>query len=291
MKNIFRNIIASVIMVLPLAACTEDADRPDAAGLPQASEINTEITVDNTTNEVTFELKNEECYPIWIFTEPDGKTTTSTVNGLKKLYASKGTFSVEVKMGNKNGISAESVTRSFTVENQLVDEEMMKNLCGATTQQTGSKTWVWNSTAQGHLGCGPSGSATGCDWYSAAPGEKAGAGIYDNTFTFASDFTYTFDPGQSGNVLVNVGCTSFPGYSGTEDYTVPVQVQNTSWEFAYEGENVYIVLPAGTLMGYVPGNTIYDNPKFRIAECSEGKLVLISDDGTISWRYEFVPQN
>lgn len=147
------------------------------------------------------------------------------------------------------------------------------------------KTWRISKDEQGHLGCGEPGS-DGLGWFSAAPNEKQGTGLYDDEITFTADGTYTYSPGADGLVFVNNGCTVFQDNPGNgEDFDAAAQQQTAQYEIKGEGNNVYLVLPAQTQFPYISCDNQYNTPKFRIESITGSKLVLVYDDGTIAWHY------
>ncbi len=279
MRNILSYLFGITCLVWMLAGCSpEDVRHPSQYGVPKATDMKIDIQVDQETNIVTFRINNPGNNPIWIF--DDGKK--STINGCTRLYSTAGTYSVEVKMSNADGISDGSVIQEFTINNTIVDfTPLYKKLAGDETKQ-----WVWDNEADGHLGCGPAGS-DGTEWYSAAPNDKAAFGLYDDIFTFGRDMSYVYNPGEGGTVYVNTGCSIYPEYNTTgEDFMVPVEEQATTWDITVEGNDMYLVFPAQTLFGYVPNDYIYNTPKFRILSLTENGLELVADDGTsIAWHY------
>jgi hypothetical protein len=122
MKRIYNYSKSLLVLLLViLSSCMEDYNNPSEGNVPLAADIDAEVMVNQETNEATFSLKNTGNYPVWIFTEASGKSY-STVNGLKKVYRKAGTYTVEVKLANSNGISDGSVIKTFVVENTLLNE-------------------------------------------------------------------------------------------------------------------------------------------------------------------------
>jgi hypothetical protein len=267
-----------------LSACApEDWTAPSPDGIPSAADIQDSITVDQTVNQVTFKMMNPRCYPIWIF---NGKTY-STVNGVSQIYAKAGTYNVEMKIGNANGISDGSITRQFTINNSIVDfSSFLTRLAG-----DGSKEWVIAYKDAGHLSCGDSGT-DGTNWYSAAANEKAAMGIYDDVITFSKDYSYTYDPGKGGTTYVNTSCTTVGGNPGDgKDYMLPTQKSTAQFSFDVDGDNVYLKLPAKTLFPYIPNDAFWSNPIFRIVKLTNDRMELISDNGQIAWHFILVTKS
>ncbi len=274
------------ITVFPVffSACSpEDVQSLSEDDIPAAADINATITVDQSINQVTFSIDNLKCYPIWIF---DGDEY-STVNGLTKIYSSAGTYRVEIKTGNSNGISDGSVTREFTIDNSLVDfSSLISRMAGDS-----SKEWVVASDEEGHISYGDTGT-DGTNLYSAAPNEKNGTGLYDDILTFSTDSVYTYDPGDGGTVLVNSGCSLFSEYNTTgSDYKVPVDKQTASYGFEVEGNDVFLTFPENTLFPYIPYDNSYYNPKFKIVKLTSDRMELIADNGSIAWHFILVTKS
>ena len=104
-------------MAAVLFACSpEQIESVDESKLPQASELDVTVSVDQTTNYVTFKLNNPGMMPVWIFEATDpiddasgakvtGKKYAYQQNDLKLRFRNEGTHTVEVKAMNRNGLS------------------------------------------------------------------------------------------------------------------------------------------------------------------------------------------
>lgn len=281
MKNIYSYLGSLLIILLTFAACKKDIARPVEEGIPLATDIDVDIAVNQELNQVTFTLKNKGVYPVWIF-EENSKTVYSTLNGFTRIYNTAGTYSVNVKIGNTNGISDGAITKTFTIDNSLVDFDKYIGLIAGN----GSKNWSIARKEVAHLACGPSGS-DGTGWWSASPNEKADWGLYDDVLTFTNDKNYTYNPGPGGTVYVNKGSSLFSQHNphNDADFMAPVSEQKTTYDFVGEGTDVFLTFPAQTLFPYIPFDQAYQTPKFKIVGISANKLELISDDGNIAWHY------
>ena len=279
MKNKSFYIGSLLLLLLVFTGChDDDYTRPSEAGIPLVTDLDVKIDVDQTLNQVTFSITNKKCMPVWIF---DGKTY-STVNGLKRIYARAGEYSVDIKVANANGISDGVITKSFTINNTIVDfSSYIKRMAGDD-----KKEWMIARNEAGHLGCGESGS-DGLGWWSASANEKAAWGLYDDVVTFATDKSYKYDPGAGGTVYVNTGCSIFGEYNTNDgnDFMATVSVQTAEYDFDIDGDDVYITLPAQTLFPYIPNDDIYNRPRYKIASISPSKLELVADNGEIAWHY------
>lgn len=118
MKNYIKTIALSLLAAGGAAAivsCSEDkVYEVNINDVPQAADYAdcVNITVDQETNYANFEFTGKGVYPVWII---DGKSYSSDF-AFSRYYRKAGEYSVEVKIGNANGISSGTITKSFTVD-------------------------------------------------------------------------------------------------------------------------------------------------------------------------------
>ena len=305
MKRIWQ-YIAIAALAISAAACKPEYPELSQAGLPQASQLDVTISVDQETNYVTFTMNTKGVVPVWIFGDQkiDGKTSKSysyTVNGISLRFRDEGEYAVEVKAYNANGISQGSLVKTFTLNNTYRDpfdpSPYIKAVSGGTSQ-----TWEWNHTENGHFGCGPVGNPLG--WWSCEAEGKKGF-LYDDTMTFDSEGQYTFDPGD-GQAYANKGSEyKTEAKTADEDYLFPTELKTSKYSFENNWneagiEEIYLVLESGSEMSYVPHKSAVEEPRYLVMESKPSdmkkKLQLMSTvftpdnpDG-ISWYYEFVPE-
>lgn len=149
-----------------------------------------------------------------------------------------------------------------------------------------SKTWVLDSEANGHIGCGPD-QANATGWWAAGPNEKAGFGLYDDEITFYADGKYVFNPGEDGKIYINKEVTAIgPGTTQSEDYDIDWTVQ----ESTYTLNGDVLTFPEGVVIGYVANNESVTNPTYVITENTEDKLVIVANFSGISWQYIYKPK-
>lgn len=149
-----------------------------------------------------------------------------------------------------------------------------------------SKTWVLDSEANGHIGCGPD-QANAAGWWAAGPNEKAGFGLYDDEITFYADGKYVFNPGADGKIYINKDVTAIgPGTTQSEDYDINWTVQ----ESTYTLNGDVLTFPEGVVIGYVANNESVTNPTYVITENTEDKLVIVANFSGISWQYIYKPK-
>ncbi len=303
MKRFFKYIAVALAMSLLALGCTPEILAPDQNKLPEASKLEAVITVDQTTNYVTFSVANADgLVPMWIFGEEqiDGKankTYAYTGSGVTLRIREAGEHSVELKAYNANGISVGSQICTFTLENTYRDPfdptPYMKAIAGE---------WQWNNEVDKHFGCGPN-LADPISWWGAGANEKADWSLYNDRMTFTADGKYSFNPGEDGKVYVNAGFTALGASPDGNDFLVDIPAYETTYAIennwnAAGIEEIWLVLPAQKNLSYIPNQTIYDNPRWLFNETKtsaikkELKLTCAeapNDDGTISWYYDFIP--
>ncbi len=308
MKKMVKYIVLAVATMFAVG-CTPDYPTLDESKLPLASELEVEIVVDQTTNMVTFTLKNEGLVPMWIFPEagkPDDnaakKAFSMTVNGYTARFRDAGTYSVEVKAYNTHGVSQGSINKEFTLENTYRDPFDQSKYMNAVAGE-----WMWNSAVDGHFGCG-SAVANPLDWWSCGANGKDGVGLYDDRMTFTADGKYTFNPGEGGTVYINWGANAlYPDlWDGTEtDYEVPMEEYTAGFHFENNWndagiEEIYLVLDEGANLSYIPHvEAVTTNTRYLVVDSKPAdmrkKLNMVwytatgNGGSAIAWKYEFVP--
>ena len=270
--------MGALALPFALSSCSpDDIEGLNENRLPLAAEAKVTVNVDQETNQVTFNMDGDGVYPVWYMTW-ESTNPYSTVNGYTKVVNAAGDYVLNYRVGNRNGLSQGMGSTTFHIDNSLVNFDMYLTMLSG-------KTWRIASGEAGHLGCGEPGT-DGLNWYSAQPDEKSAFGIYDDELTFSADYAYTYSPGEDGLMFVNNGCTGFTGNPGNgDDFDTPAETQSTTFQLVGEGDDVYLVLPAGTNFPYVSCDDQYSNPRFRIESITGSRLVLVYDNGSIAWHF------
>jgi len=275
------------LAALMVACSPQDIHHPSESEVPSAEGITPVVTVDDATNQVTFSLPDgvTGVIPVWEFQDKNGDYTVySARDDFQKIFASAGTYTVRLQIMNNAGLSPDYVDVTFTIKNTLVNyDKYVTFLAGGTSSS--SKQWRLKGEIDNHFGCGPSGT-TGLEWWAAKAYEKESTGIYEDRVTFTSDYGYTYDPGEDGNTFVNLNVTASPYISGqSEDYTFAVDAQTTTYSFEVEGDDLYLVLPSGTLFMYIPNDGFVSDTRFKVENANAKTLELVTDDGSIAWHF------
>lgn len=285
-------------VILAMTACSQESIfEPNPAGVPQASDYQIGISVDELNN---IELNILDAsgqnakgvYPVWYV---NGSTRPSTALTYRDLITIAGEYPVEMKVGNANGVSEGSVNSTIIVTKTIFDfTPYMKALTDGST-----KEWAVDGTKQGNMACGE-GPSNPTNWWNGEPGCKEAEGVYANILTFGytgaeTAGSYVYNPGESGTMYVNTGVHSLTGYEvnnpdDEQDFRVATEEVATEFTLSPEGANLYLVLPAHTPFPYIPSEDAFNNPKYRIANFSKNEITLVQDLSGISWQYIIAPK-
>lgn len=165
----------------------------------------------------------------------DGKpvkiNTSNVFNYAYALPTGNNTLTLTVSALGKAG-SMSTATQQMIIYRAFDPKpELVSMLTG-----TGTKKWRVDKDEAGNLGVGPADAMTG-EWWSAAPNEKAGLGIYDDIYSFTQStltFTHTTNNDLFGKKEYLVDFD--PSLTGDGDYTLtgPAAASYTE-KFGYDG--------------------------------------------------------
>ncbi len=284
---------------LAMTACSdEDYNLPVKSGIPQASDYQIGISVDDLNNVELNILTTDGqpatgVYPVWYV---NGSTRPSTTLTYRDLITIAGDYPVEMKVGNSNGVSEGSVNGTIVITKTIFDFGPYMTVL--TNGEGQSKEWGVDGSKQGNMACGPADNPTG--WWNGEAGCKEAEGVYQNSMTFVNTGnettgTYLFSPGSAGTVYVNTGVTALQGLTVNNpndgnDFRVAVDPQEATFTLSPEGANLYLVLPPHTLFPYIPSTEGFDSPKYRIISFNRNEIVLVQDLDGISWQYIIAPK-
>lgn len=260
-----------------LTACSpETFDEPKQSGIPSISNVDINMDIDQSVNQATFTVANmpQKTYPIWTI----NGTQYSTLNPTVWSNSKAGTYDVELRLGNSNGFSQGSVSKTFTFEKSQVDFTPYINRI--------SRTWRIDYAQSGHMGCGEPGS-DGSNWWSAAPNDKADWGVYDDRITFDASGSYNYNPGEGGTMYVNTGCSVFSEYNTNDgnDFMATVNEQTTSYSFDVDGEKIQLKLAPNSCFPYISADDQLANPVFTVSKLTNTEMVLLYEGNGITWRF------
>ena len=279
MNKIFKYIGSSLMVAMALTACSpETFDGPDQNGIPSVSGVDINLNVDQSVNQATFDVQNlpKGTYALWTV----NGNIYSTLNPMSWANSKAGTYDVELRLGNRNGFSQSSVTKTFTFDNSQVDLTPYINRI--------ARTWRINHTEVGHMGCGEPGT-DGSNWWSANPEDKADWGVYDDRITFTADGGYSYDPGDGGTMYVNTGCSIFSEYNTNDgqDFMAKVDPQEANYSFDVDGEKVILKLGANVQFPYISSDAQFANEVFTVVKLTNSEMILLYEGDGITWRFMF----
>ena len=110
--NKISSAIAILLLAMAFTACSpDDFKGADPNGIPTVSGIDFNITVDQETNQMIATYTPQPgTYPIWIL---DG-TSYSTLQEVGYKNSEAGTHTIELRLGNRNGISQTGIKKEYT---------------------------------------------------------------------------------------------------------------------------------------------------------------------------------
>ena len=279
MNKIFKYIGSSLMVAMALVSCSpESFDGPSQSGIPSIANVDIDMNVDQSVNQATFSVTNmpKGTYPIWVV----NGNQYSTLNPMNWSNSKAGTYDVELRLGNRNGFSQGSISKSFTFEKSQVDFTPYINRI--------SRTWRINYAESGHMGCGEPGT-DGSNWWSAGPNDKADWGVYDDRITFDANGGYTYNPGEGGTMYVNTGCSVFSEYNTNDgqDFMASVNEQKAPYSFDVDGDKILLKLEDYTYFPYISSDAQYAKPVFTVSKLTNTDMVLLYEGSGITWRFMF----
>jgi hypothetical protein len=244
----------------------------------------------NSDNIIVFTADNENVISVWDFgndTKSGGSTATGT-------YPNKGTYTVTHTIYAKGG-SASVSEDIIIVEDDLslLSSPIFDFLTGGIVGG-GSKTWVIDSNLASHFGVGPNpiGAAGNYpEYYPAQPNDKAGAGMYDDRYTFNLD-AFKFGMITNGDVFVSSQeagnfSNTIPGPGGDDNIAEFDNRTDDSWLISTESDTT-LTITGESFIGFYTGIRTYN-----IITIGENELFLSYTDANASdlrWYLRLVPE-
>ncbi|MDE7441725.1 MAG: hypothetical protein K2M69_06145 [Muribaculaceae bacterium] len=124
MKRLIYLTMSALAMVGSgmLTGCSADKYEMVSEGVrPDASLIDVTVTVDQETNRYTLHLNTPGVYPYWSV-NTGNSVKTSSQNDFSGVIPDAGTYPVEVRIGNYNGLSEGSKIYEIVIENSLAGD-------------------------------------------------------------------------------------------------------------------------------------------------------------------------
>jgi PKD repeat protein len=260
-------LFSTSILVL-LFACKKE--NPQLGPAPTAADAAFTYTPSaSNANIIEFTANNPDLQCLWDF----GNGTKAKGTSVSSPYPYAGTYTVKLTVFSSGG--SKSSTQEITIAQDnlgLLNNPIFIMLTGGINGP-GYKTWVIDSTADGHMGVGPdpiSPLGNIPEWWSAGGLDKAGAGLYGDKYVFHLN-GFKFDMINNGDVYVhNSLSANFPGsFQNLGDFTAPYADQmNESWTLL-ENADTTITISNNAFMGFYTGVNTY-----RILDITDSTLSL-----------------
>jgi hypothetical protein len=201
------------------------------------------------TGKVTITITSANAISYKIDFGDGGTSATSTVNTITHTYSHIGVkpLTITAIASGKAGISSTATASIQILKNYVPTSELVTMLTN-----DGTKIWTVDSISAGHFGVGPSATFIS-EWWSAAPNDKAGLGIYDDEYTFSKTGNI-FSHKTNGSLFGHKDALKDfdPSLSGGGDFTLTGSTAaNYSEGFAYDGDGTteYIIFSNKGHMG------------------------------------------
>lgn len=261
-------LLFSACILTLLVACKKD--NPQLGAAPTLADASfTYASSASNANIIEFTANNPNLQCLWDF----GNGTKAKGSSVTCPYPYAGTYTVKLTVFASGGSKSTSQQITIAQDNLgLLNNPIYTMLTGGVNGP-GYKTWVIDSTADGHMGVGPDPvSALGNipEWWSAGPLDKAGAGIYDDRYVFHLN-GFKFDMINHGDVYVhNSLAANFPGsFQNLGDFTAPYSDQmDESWNLL-ETTDTTITISNNAFIGFYTGVHTY-----RILDITDSTLSL-----------------
>ena len=285
MKTI-KMLFLGVLGAFALAGCEEEP----SLGTPPTT-ADAEFTYAPTAtnpNVIEFNAKNKDLIAKWDFgngTKAEGPTVLGT-------FPLKGTYQVTLTVFNSGGSASTTQTITIAQDDATLLNNAMYTLLTGGSAGKGYKTWVIDSTRDGHMGVGPNPSGAAGDypeWWAAKKMDKSNTGLYNDQFVFHLK-GFGFDQMTKGDVYINTGqAGNFPGATQNPktDYTAPFADQmGQTWTLTM-GTDTTLTVSGKSFIGYYTGVNTY-----KVVRMSENELFLRYVDAAnsqLAWYIRLVP--
>ncbi len=251
-----------------------------------------QITITQTSGEIknvfNFSTDLQGAILNWDF----GNGSRATGSSVTASYPFKGDYTVTLTTLQQGGQVSKQLYVSITEDNyDLVKDPVYVMISGGIDAVDG-KTWVLDSTQQGHLGCGPE-NLTTPEWFSAAPLEKADLGIYDDKLNFKlKDAQVAYI--NNGNTYTNLGakegminrggvCPESP----VEDFVAEYSFDDTGWSWSITQDDQEATLNFPAMQAFAMFYLTESN-NYVITKLTDDEMHLRLDLPGIRWYFMLI---
>ncbi|MDE0770741.1 MAG: PKD domain-containing protein [Salibacteraceae bacterium] len=225
---------------------------------------------------------------VWDF----GNGTAAKGKTARAIYPLKGSYLVKITVFTKGG--SVTMNKEITIAEDdltLLGSPDIVNLTGGISG-LGFKTWVIDSSRDGHFGVGPNpASAAGLvpEYYFAKAFEQREVDMYNDRYTFYLE-GFSFDMTTKGVVFIDdLAVGDYPGSypSPADNYNAPLEDQlNENWNIVEEDGIKYLSTTGKSFIGFYAGTRTYQILKLSENELS---LVYVDANATLLWYLRLVP--
>lgn len=281
-----KYILGLLGMALLFTACDPDVgDKPSIGNPPSVEDIKFTMTPSTEDpNTIQFDFTSDLISPYWALKKLDGSVLSTNKRSFALKYMWAGEYDGSIQAYGRGGLSD---PKSFKVSVPHNDP-LIYTLTGTGTP----KVWVWDSSVQGHLGCGEP-TATTPNWWSAGPNELAGRGIYDDELTFILNSARDYSLKTNNDIYVNESAAKtmapdlFPNGSDVA-VTVPyTQPTGQTWFMDRDADgNLYLTFSGKGFPSYVAHPDAL-GARYEILELTDTTLQLLWKGSGINWYMRF----
>ena len=282
-------IITIFALITFFTACKK---KPALESPPTIADAEFSVTPSAETNNIIiFTAFKKDAVSQWDF----GNSTNGEGVSSKGAYPYKGTYTVTHTIFTQGGNISNS--KEVIIENDdltLLSSPNIVNLTGGINGK-GYKTWVVDSSRDGHFGVGPHpASPAGLvpEWYSAKAFEQATVDMYNDRYTFRLE-GFNFDMVTRGVVFIDdLAAAEFPGSFPTpppaDNYHAPLGDQlGENWNFIDEDGITYLTTSGKSFIGFYAGVR-----KYQVLKLSKNELSLryLDANASLAWYLRLVPE-
>lgn len=282
-----KYILGLLGMALLFTACEpEVGSKPSIGDAPSVEDIKFTMTPNaEDPNTIQFDFTSELISPYWAITKLDGSIMSTNKRSFSLQYMWAGEYDGSIQAYGRGGLSAPKAFKVSVPNN----DPLIYLLTGAGTP----KVWVWDSSVQGHLGCGEPSTSTP-NWWSAGPNELNGRGIYDDELTFILNSARDYSLKANNNIYVNESAakTMAPDlYPTGSDVAVTVpytQPAGQTWFMDRDADGkLYLTFTNKGFPSYVAHPDVLGDVRYEILELTETTLQLQWKGSGINWYMRF----
>lgn len=283
MKNRYKYSLGLLLSCFIMAACAPQEDNDHSlSGTPDTGRLSFTATP-SATNPNVIELKNTSAFKGGvIYWEMDNGSHAMGETAEAK-YPFANTYTITMQVYN-HGVPVTVSQQVIITQND--PEQINKDAIILAGGLTGSRTWVFDHTHEGHFGIGPVGG-NGPAWWSCPPEGKAGCSLYDNEFTFNLDGGYNMTWTNKGKIHTNASGKDALDKPGTASPAGDFDVEYTpatAYTFSIDGN--LLKLSNNAFFGHYAGTSTY-----KIVNISDNEFYIMCESAVESgnaWWYRFV---